>query len=76
MLLSTSPKNILQRKTNPSSSFHKFGKSFHIVTLDWVHCKKELAVFPSPAGMSLTKLFLGGPFYSVVGGRVKVVKKA
>ncbi len=25
-----------------------------------VHCKKELAVFTSPAGMSLIKLFLGG----------------
>jgi hypothetical protein len=25
-----------------------------------IHCKKELAVFPSPAGMSLIKLFLGG----------------
>ncbi len=25
-----------------------------------VHCKKRLAVFPSPAGMSLTKLSLGG----------------
>jgi hypothetical protein len=25
-----------------------------------VHCKKELAVFPSPAGMSLIKLFLDG----------------
>ncbi len=25
-----------------------------------VHCKKELAGFPSPAGMSLIKLFLGG----------------
>jgi hypothetical protein len=25
-----------------------------------VHCKKELAVFPSPAGMSMIKLFLGG----------------
>jgi hypothetical protein len=24
------------------------------------HCKKELAIFPSPAGMSLTKLSLGG----------------
>jgi hypothetical protein len=24
------------------------------------HCEKELAVFPSPAGMSLIKLFLGG----------------
>ncbi len=26
----------------------------------FLHCKKELAVFPSPAGMSLIKLFLGG----------------
>jgi hypothetical protein len=25
-----------------------------------MHCKKGLAVFPSPAGMSLTKLSLGG----------------
>jgi hypothetical protein len=25
-----------------------------------IHCKKELAVFPSLAGMSLIKLFLGG----------------
>jgi hypothetical protein len=25
-----------------------------------VHCKKGLAIFPSPAGMSLTKLSLGG----------------
>ncbi len=24
------------------------------------HCKKELAIFPSPAGMSLIKLSLGG----------------
>jgi hypothetical protein len=35
-----------------------------IVSFLWaklvVHCKKELAVFPSPAGMSLIKLFLGG----------------
>jgi hypothetical protein len=25
-----------------------------------IHCKNELTVFPSPAGMSLIKLFLGG----------------
>jgi hypothetical protein len=25
-----------------------------------IHCKKRLAVFPSPAAMSLTKLSLGG----------------
>jgi hypothetical protein len=28
---------------------------FHVL-----HCKKELAIFPSPAGMSLTKLSRGG----------------
>jgi hypothetical protein len=28
--------------------------------LQIVHCKKGLAVFPSPAWMSLTKLLLGG----------------
>ncbi len=33
----------------------------HVETFKNVlHCKKELAVFPSPAGMSLIKLFLGG----------------
>ncbi len=26
----------------------------------YLHCKKRLAIFPSPAGMSLTKLSLGG----------------
>ncbi len=28
--------------------------------LNKLHCKKRLAVFPSPAGMSLTKLSLDG----------------
>ncbi len=28
--------------------------------LFYTHCKKELAIFPSPAGMSLTKLSLAG----------------
>jgi hypothetical protein len=28
--------------------------------LDKVHCKKRLSIFPSPAGMSLTKLSMGG----------------
>jgi hypothetical protein len=32
--------------------------TIHYLTI--VHCKNELAVFPSPAGMSLIKLFLGG----------------
>ncbi len=27
---------------------------------EFIHCKKELAIFPSPAGMSLIKLSLGG----------------
>jgi hypothetical protein len=26
----------------------------------FIHCKKVLTIFPSPAGMSLTKLSLGG----------------
>jgi hypothetical protein len=32
-----------------------------------VHCKKRLAIFPSPAGMSLTKLSLAGNNYSRLG---------
>jgi hypothetical protein len=31
-----------------------------LTSVMFLHCKKELAVFPSPAGMSLIKLFLGG----------------
>ncbi len=34
----------------------------NILLLDSVHWKKRLAIFPSPAGMSLTKLFLDGNF--------------
>ncbi len=26
---------------------------------EWLHCKKRFAIFPSPAGMSLTKLSPG-----------------
>jgi hypothetical protein len=29
-------------------------------SLGEVHCKKLLTIFPSPAGMSLTKTFLAG----------------
>jgi hypothetical protein len=29
-------------------------------TFVWVHCKKRSAIFPSPAGMSLTKISLAG----------------
>ncbi len=29
-------------------------------TAAYLHCKKRFAIFPSPAGMSLTKLSLGG----------------
>ncbi len=31
-----------------------------LALISQLHCKKELAVFPSPAGMSLMKLFLDG----------------
>jgi hypothetical protein len=36
----------------------KMSQLFALV--DIIHCKKELAIFPSPVGMSLTKLSLGG----------------
>jgi hypothetical protein len=37
------------------------GESYENSTFyEYAHCKKRLATFPSPAGMSLTKLFLGG----------------
>jgi hypothetical protein len=32
-----------------------------------IHCKKRLAVFLSPAGMSLTKLSLAGKYYIIPG---------
>ncbi len=44
-----------------SLGIHKL--DFRYSVLCWFlspHCKKGLAVFPSPAGMSLIKLFLGG----------------
>jgi hypothetical protein len=28
--------------------------------MEWPHCKKSFLILPSPAGMSITKLFLGG----------------
>jgi hypothetical protein len=34
--------------------------AFLVPDLDQLHCKKRLAVFPSPDGMSLTKLSLAG----------------
>jgi hypothetical protein len=34
-------------------------KERHIL-YEYIHCKKRLTVFPSPAGMSLTKLSLAG----------------
>ena len=37
--------------------YHTLHNNLHCTKL---HCKKELAIFPSPAGMSLTKLSLGG----------------
>jgi hypothetical protein len=32
-----------------------------------LHCKKRLAIFPSPAGMSLTKLSLAGNILIILG---------
>jgi hypothetical protein len=32
-----------------------------------LHCKKMLAIFPSPAGMSLTKLSQAGNYFIIPG---------
>jgi hypothetical protein len=40
---------------------------FLATTLPTVHCKKWLASFPSPAGMSLTKLSLAGNNLNIPG---------
>jgi hypothetical protein len=34
-----------------------------------IHCKNRLGIFPSPAGMSLTKLSLGGNNLIILGQR-------
>jgi hypothetical protein len=47
-------------------SLVRFGNSFSTIfrantaIFKGVHCKKRLAIFPSPAGMSLTKISLAG----------------
>ena len=54
---------LLQKYSRPgnSSKAEVFPPGNSLIS-DILHCKKELAVFPSPAGMSLIKLFLGGKF--------------
>ncbi len=37
--------------------------------MERIHCKKRLAIFPSPAGVSITKLSLGGKFFTVLGAK-------
>ncbi len=58
----TSPKRSisLNRKRAFWLVFAKTGSIISGTRILYLHCKKGLAVFPSPAGMSLTKLFLGG----------------
>jgi hypothetical protein len=41
-------------------SFKFFCDNKKVDSEEIVHCKKRLTIFPSPAGMSLTKLFLDG----------------
>ncbi len=41
-------------------------KIFFMETLSKLHLKKGFAVFPSPAGMSLTKLFLDGNMFPLL----------
>jgi hypothetical protein len=42
------------------SRLANFTKVAILANLCTVHCKKRFAIFPSPAGMSLTKLSLAG----------------
>ncbi len=43
-------------------NYHRFVMGFtrSLLPLKSVHCKKDLTIFPSPGGMSLTKLSLAG----------------
>jgi hypothetical protein len=46
---------------NTSMLYHLFSIKFHILRwnkIDHLHCKRRLAIFPSPAGMSQTKISL------------------
>jgi hypothetical protein len=52
-------KNNKGRQLISLASGRKFTVSF-LAFHQQLHCKKELAIFPSPAWMSLTKLSLGG----------------
>ncbi len=40
-------------------------QQYVVVGLRQVHCKKRLAIFLSPAGMSLTKLSLVGNYFNI-----------
>jgi hypothetical protein len=50
----------LSTNLNKKRTYLRLTSIYFFNTLKYIHCKKGLAVFPSPAGMSLTKLFLGG----------------
>ncbi len=58
-MLSLEMLNELKRRGDSTSS-SSFSSCLSSLYTNSPHCKKELAVFPSPAGMSLIKLFLGG----------------
>jgi hypothetical protein len=51
---------MLRIQTTCSAPFILFGGRCWSPPPLKLHCKKKLAIFPSPAGMSLTKLSLGG----------------
>jgi len=50
----------IQRKERKTTLFVPPWNFAQQYSKHYLHCKKELAVFQSPAGMSLIKLFLGG----------------
>jgi hypothetical protein len=49
-------RNMRKNSRNPVLAGKTWG--IFVVFKGTIHCKKELAIFPSPAGMSLTKLYL------------------
>jgi hypothetical protein len=48
----------MQLQDPPAYKSFNWGRNSLEITVLTLHCKKWLTVFPSPVGMSLTKLFL------------------
>jgi hypothetical protein len=57
-----------QSHTDPQMVGHLMVGHFLRLGNRVIHCKKRLAIFPSPAGMSITKLSLAGNNYILFPG--------